>query len=82
MISESMISKSPEVKPQAFQIVLCKVGSSFGSRQTVTNNGRYRFMDVQNGDYEIVVESDGRDSTDSDSDQRTSQNRYPPRFEF
>ena len=47
------------VKPQAFQIVLCKVGSSFGSRQTVTNNGRYRFMDVQNGDYEIVVESDG-----------------------
>jgi hypothetical protein len=47
------------VKPQAFQIVLCKVGSSVGSRQTVTNNGRYRFMDVQNGHYEIVVESDG-----------------------
>ena len=45
-----------ELKPLTFEIILYAMSGHVVSRQTVTNNGRYRFMDVTNGEYDIVVE--------------------------
>jgi tetratricopeptide (TPR) repeat protein len=50
-------SKAEGPVPQSFDIIL--YSNTFGriwGRQTVSNNGRYRFPDVQEGEYEIIVE--------------------------
>ena len=44
------------LKPQTFFILLYTPSGVLLSRQTVSNNGRYRFNDVSNGEYDIVVE--------------------------
>lgn len=50
-------SKSTGTKPLSFDIILyASGGGRLVSRQTVVNNSHYRFMDVSNGDYDIVVE--------------------------
>lgn len=49
-------SKASGTKPLSFDIILYAPGGGLVSRQTVVNNSRYRFMDVANGDYDIVVE--------------------------
>jgi len=50
-------SKATGIKPLNFDIILyASGGGRLVSRQTVANNSRYRFMDVSNGDYDIVVE--------------------------
>jgi tetratricopeptide (TPR) repeat protein len=43
-------------KPEAFHVILYTSGGRVIARQPITNNGRYRFFDVTNGDYDIVVE--------------------------
>ena len=50
-------SKATGTKPLSFDIILyASGGGRLVSRQTVVNNSRYRFLDVSNGDYDIVVE--------------------------
>jgi Tfp pilus assembly protein PilF len=50
-------SKASGPKPLSFEIILyANGGGRLVSRQTVVNNSHYRFMDVMNGDYDIVVE--------------------------
>ena len=45
-----------KVKPISFSITLYDLGGRVVARQTVTSNGRYRFVDVPDGEYNIVVE--------------------------
>jgi len=49
-------SKATGHKPLSFDLILYTSGGRILSRQTVVNNSHYRFMDLSNGDYEIVVE--------------------------
>lgn len=44
------------IKPISFIVILYTLGGRVVARQTVTNNGRYRFIDVPDGEYNIVVE--------------------------
>src|SRR6185295_6565817 len=52
-VDESQVSGR---KPLTFDIILYESGGRLVSRQTVVNNSRYRFLDVANGDYDLVVE--------------------------
>jgi tetratricopeptide (TPR) repeat protein len=49
------------LKPQVFQISLCRLAGNPIYHQTVSNNGRYRFLDVLNGEYDLVVEMEGQE---------------------
>ena len=51
-------TESSEIRPQTFFVLLYSVSGKLLSRQTVGNPGRYRFNDVANGEYDIVVESE------------------------
>jgi tetratricopeptide (TPR) repeat protein len=44
-------------------IALNKVGTGELARQTISSGGRYRFTNLSEGDYDIVVEVDGRELT-------------------
>lgn len=50
------------IKPQTFFILLYTPSGRLISRQTVGNNGRYRFNDVANGEYDIVVEAENQEA--------------------
>lgn len=52
-------SKVAGIKPATFQIVLYTLTGQPIGRQSASNNGRYYFHNVPNGDYAIVVESEG-----------------------
>jgi tetratricopeptide (TPR) repeat protein len=45
-----------ELTPATFHILLYTAAGQLVSRQPITNNGRYRFLDVPNGEYDLVVE--------------------------
>lgn len=45
-----------ELKPITYEVILYTISGHVVSRQTVSNNGRYRFLDVANGEYNLVVE--------------------------
>jgi Tfp pilus assembly protein PilF len=47
------------VVPLTFEIMLYTESGTLIGRQTVTNNSRYRFLDVANGRYDVVVEVEG-----------------------
>ena len=49
-------SKVDGVAPLSFDIILYSEGGAMLNRQTVTNNGRYRFLNVPNGRYDLAVE--------------------------
>jgi Tfp pilus assembly protein PilF len=50
------------VKPQTYYVILyTTIGHAVG-RQAVSNNGRYRFLDVPNGEYDLVVEVDNEET--------------------
>jgi tetratricopeptide (TPR) repeat protein len=49
-------SKASGAKPLSFDVILYTTGGDVVARQTVGNNSRYRFNDVSNGDYDLVVE--------------------------
>lgn len=53
--------KSESLKPLNFDIILYNTSGSVVARQTLTNNGRYRFMNLSNGEYDIVVEVENRE---------------------
>ena len=48
-----------EVVPLSFDIALYTEGGTLIGRQTVTNNTRYRFLNVASGRYDLVVEVEG-----------------------
>jgi len=48
-----------EVVPLSFEVMLYTESGTLLGRQTVTNNSRYRFLDVANGRYDVVVEVEG-----------------------
>ena len=52
-VDESRISG---LKPISFDIILYTEGGTVVARQTVSNNGRYRFMNLRNGQYDLIVE--------------------------
>src|SRR5438552_16651008 len=49
-------SKDGKPTPQVFNVILYSVFGSVVARQTVTNHGRYQCYNVNNGEYDIVVE--------------------------
>jgi tetratricopeptide (TPR) repeat protein len=49
-------SQGGELQPITFQIILYSISGHVVSRQPISNNGRYRFLEVTNGEYDIVVE--------------------------
>lgn len=50
------------VKPQTYYVILYTTLGHVVGRQAVGNNGRYRFLDVPNGEYELVVEVDNQET--------------------
>jgi len=48
-------SKVPGIKPIGYDLILY-LGSQIVRRQSVSNDGRYRFVDLGNGYYDLVVE--------------------------
>jgi tetratricopeptide (TPR) repeat protein len=52
-IDESQVTG---IKPISFDVILYTAGGNIVRRQSVTNNGRYRFMNLRNGEYYLVVE--------------------------
>jgi tetratricopeptide (TPR) repeat protein len=47
--------------PQNFQVILMSRTGVIISRQPVSNNGRYRFLNVANGEYILTVEVEGQE---------------------
>ncbi|MBM3790151.1 MAG: tetratricopeptide repeat protein [Acidobacteria bacterium] len=47
--------------PLSFVVVLYSAAGLVIDRQTIANNGRYRFMKIPNGDYEMVVEAESNE---------------------
>ncbi len=52
-------SKVQGQKPETFQLILYSTSNRVIDRQNVSNNGRYRFLGVPNGEWDIVVEVEG-----------------------
>jgi len=49
-------SKDNKSTPQVFNVILYSVFGSVVARQSVANHGRFQFYNVNNGEYDIVVE--------------------------
>jgi tetratricopeptide (TPR) repeat protein len=49
-------SQTSDLKPISFDIILYTTGGNLVGRQTINNNGRYLFLNLNNDEYEIVVE--------------------------
>lgn len=45
-----------DLKPLSFDIILYTLGGNVAGRQKVANNGRYRFLNLRGGEYDLVVE--------------------------
>jgi tetratricopeptide (TPR) repeat protein len=52
-------TKVEEVVPLSFEVLLYTEGGTLLGRQTVTNNSRYRFLNLADGRYDVVVEVEG-----------------------
>jgi tetratricopeptide (TPR) repeat protein len=52
-------SKAGNTKPLVYEIVLNNLGGTPVARQYVSSKGRYRFINLVNGQYELVVMLDG-----------------------
>lgn len=51
-------SQREEHKPLTFDVILYTRGNNVFGRQRVSNNGRYRFNNIFDGDYYLVIELD------------------------
>ena len=56
-VDESQLTNA---KAASFTILLYSEGGTLVMRQTVPSNGRYRFLDLRNGRYEVAVEYEGQ----------------------
>jgi tetratricopeptide (TPR) repeat protein len=50
------------IKPQTFYVILYKTNGHVVGRQPVSNNGRYRFLDIPNGEYDLAVEVENQEA--------------------
>jgi tetratricopeptide (TPR) repeat protein len=57
-VDESQLTKA---RASSFTIVLYSEGGQLVMRQTVPANGRYRFLDLRNGRYELAVEYENQE---------------------
>ena len=57
-VDESQLTSA---KAASFTLLLYSEGGTLMMRQTVSSNGRYRFLDLRNGRYEVVVEYEGQE---------------------
>lgn len=53
--------EADSAKIATFQVLLYAEGGNLLMRQTVPANGRYRFLDLRNGRYELVVEYENKE---------------------
>ena|SRR5688572_13399700 len=51
------------LKPQSLQLLLYTTGGTLVSRQQISNNTRYRFLNLPTGEYNLVVELDNVEIT-------------------
>ena len=51
------------MKPQSMQLLLYTTGGTLVSRQQISNNTRYRFLNLPTGEYNLVVELDNVEIT-------------------
>lgn len=51
------------LRPQSLQLLLYTTGGTLVSRQQITNNSRYRFLNLPIGEYNLVVELDNTEVT-------------------
>ena len=56
-------SKVEGQKPLSFDITLYAESGTIVGRQSVPNGGRYRFLDLPNGNYDLAVEVEGAEVT-------------------
>lgn len=56
-VDDSKVGGTPS--PMAFHIILYTTTGNVLDRQVVPNNGRYRFSNLRNGEYDVGVEVDG-----------------------
>ena len=56
-------SKVEGQKPLSFDITLYAEAGTIVGRQSVPNGGRYRFLDLPNGNYDLAVEVEGAEVT-------------------
>jgi tetratricopeptide (TPR) repeat protein len=54
-------SKEGTPTPQVFNVILYSIFGSVVARQTVNNHGRYQFYNVNNGEYDLVVEIESQE---------------------
>lgn len=54
-------SQAGETTMATFQVYLYSESGNLLLRQTVPSNGRYRFLDIRNGRYQVVVEFENRE---------------------
>lgn len=52
-------TKVDEIVPLSFDVILYTEGGVMIGRQTVVNNSRYRFLNLADGRYDVVVEIEG-----------------------
>ena len=54
-------SQTSGLKPQSYGLVLYTTRGIAVGRQTLPNNGRYKFLNVPNGEYDLVIEVEGQE---------------------
>jgi tetratricopeptide (TPR) repeat protein len=53
--------KAPGTAPMNYDVILYRLGGTILARDRVPNNGRYRFMGVRSGEYQIAIEVDAQE---------------------
>lgn len=56
-------SRVEGIKPETFHIILYDLSGQVIARQAIVNGGRYRFLDVPNGEYRLAVEVENEEVT-------------------
>jgi tetratricopeptide (TPR) repeat protein len=56
-------SRVQGIKPETFHLILYDIRGQVIARQAVDNGGRYRFLDVPNGEYRLAVEVENEEVT-------------------
>jgi tetratricopeptide (TPR) repeat protein len=56
-------SRVQGIKPETFHIILYDIRGQVIARQAIVNGGRYRFLDVPNGEYRLAIEVENEEIT-------------------
>ncbi len=63
LFGDFKIEKADKSTPAVFYVILYAPNRTIVGKQTVMNNGRYRFLNVPNGEYYIAVEIENQEIT-------------------